>query len=101
MTKSVFITINGHGFFVGFSGDRIDCASAELPDVWRYMPVTFHAPDRFKGEDRFKLMKTRIGAECGARDICDFLIDCCVFDRCTDYALQICQHILAHGRRMR
>lgn len=54
-----------------------------------------------RGEDRFKLMKTRIGAECGARDIYDFLIDCFVFDRCTDYALQICQHILAHGRRMR
>lgn len=99
--RSAFVVLDGRGFYIGFSGDRFDVASADAPHIWRYMPVTFYAPDMTRDDVRIKLMKTRIGAECGARGVYDFMLNCAHFEHSTDDALSICRHVLEHGRRMR
>lgn len=94
---SVTIQIGNKHFYITFFDDRIGVCKDYLFGKVLYMSVESYQDIK----ERYKLLKTKIKAKRNAADIYDYLVDCSAFNRETEKALEIIEHIKKYGHGIR
>lgn len=96
-SADALIRINETDYHIAFYGDKIGIPKQNFAGKMLYMNVEPYQDIK----ERCKLLKTKIKAKRNAADIYNYLVDCSAFNRETEKALEIIEHIKKYGHGIR